>query len=84
MAPRFCAAPGCSQTTVDGMVDTRAVSLVLPHDVVERLGLDQQGTAVVTYADERQDERPVAGPVTMRIAAVNTRIDNILLADRKG
>ena len=34
---------------------------------VERLGLDQQGTAVVTYADERQDERPVAGPVTVRI-----------------
>ena len=43
------------------------MSLILPQDVVERLGLDQQGTAVVTYADERQDERPLAGPVTVRI-----------------
>ena len=55
------------RTTVDGLVDTGAVSLMLPQDIVERLGLDQQGTAVVTYADERQDERPLAGPVTVRI-----------------
>ena len=55
------------RATIDGMVDTGAVSLILPQDVVERLGLDQQGTAVVTYADERQDERPLAGPVTVRI-----------------
>ena len=55
------------RTTVDGMVDTGAVSLILPQDIVERLGLDQHGTAVVTYADERQDERPLAGPVTVRI-----------------
>ena len=31
-------------------VDTGAVSLVLPQNVVERLGLGQQSTAVVTYA----------------------------------
>ena len=43
------------------------MSLVLPEDIVERLGLGQQGTAVVTYADERQDERPLAGPVTVQI-----------------
>ena len=55
------------RTTVDGLVDTGAVSLVLPEDIVERLGLGQQGTAVVTYADERQDERPLAGPVTVQI-----------------
>jgi len=44
------------------------VSLVLPQHVVERLGLDRHGTAVVTYADGRQDERLLAGPVTVRIA----------------
>lgn len=54
-------------TTVDGIVDTGAVTLVLPQNVVERLGLEQQGTAFVTYADERRDERPLAGPVTVRI-----------------
>ncbi len=55
------------RTTVDGMVDTGAVSLILPQDIVERLGLNQHGTVVLTYADERQDERPLAGPVTVRI-----------------
>ena len=54
-------------TTVDGMVDTGAVNLILPQDIVERLGLNQRGRVVVTYADERQDERPLAGPVTVRI-----------------
>ena len=53
--------------TVDGVVDTGAVTLVLPQNVVERLGLEQQGTAFVTCADERRDERPLAGPVTVRI-----------------
>ena len=55
------------RSTVDGIVDTGAVTLVLPQNVVERLGLEQQGTAFVTYADERRDERPLAGPVTVRI-----------------
>jgi len=66
------------RTTLDGLVDTGAVSLVLPGDVVERLGLEQQGTAVVTYADERQDERPLAGPVTVRIGNRAMRTDCIV------
>ena len=40
---------------------------MLPQNVVERLGLDRQGTAFVTYADERRDERPLAGPVSVGI-----------------
>ncbi len=35
--------------------------------MVERLGLEQQGAAFVTHADELRDERPLAGPVTVRI-----------------
>ena len=50
------------RTTVDGIVDTGAVTLMLPQNVVERLGLERQGTAFVTCADERRDERPLAGP----------------------
>ena len=53
--------------TVDGVVDTGAVTLVLPQNVVERLGLEQQGTAFVTDADERREERPLAGPVSVQI-----------------
>ena len=55
------------RTTVDGVVDTGAVMLVLPENVVGRLGLETQRQVVVTYADEREETRPVAGPVTVRI-----------------
>ena len=53
--------------TVDGVVDTGAVMLVLPEDVVDRLGLATQREVVVTYADERKETRPVAGPVVVHI-----------------
>ncbi len=56
------------RTTVDGIVDTGAVTLVLPQNVVERLGLQPQGTAFVRYVDERREERPLAGPVGVQIA----------------
>ena len=50
------------RTTVDGIVDTGAVTLMLPQNVVERLGLERQDTAFVTCANERRDERALAGP----------------------
>jgi clan AA aspartic protease len=49
------------------VVDTGAVMLILPQDVVEELGLKILRTVVVTYADERKEERPVAGTVTITI-----------------
>ena len=55
------------RTDVNAIVDTGAVTLVLPQNVVERLGLPTRRTVVVTYADERKEERPVAGPLTIRI-----------------
>ena len=55
------------RTTVDGLVDTGAGTLVLPQNVVERLGLIRRGTVFVTYADERREERPLAGPATVQI-----------------
>ena len=55
------------RTQVQGIVDTGAVVLVLPQNIVERLGLKQRRTVIVTYADGRKEERPVAGPVTAQI-----------------
>ena len=55
------------RATLEGIVDTGAVMLVLPGDAVERLGLDTQRTVTVTYADERREKRPVAGPLTVGI-----------------
>ena len=65
------------RSTVDGVVDTGAVTLVLPQNVVERLGLQQQGTAFVTDVDERR-ERPLAGPVTVQIGNRSTIIDCVV------
>ena len=55
------------RATVDGVVDTGAVMLMLPEDVVSRLGLETQSEVLVTYANEYKEIRSVAGPVTVRI-----------------
>ena len=55
------------RASIEGVVDTGAVMLMLPENLVERLGLAAGHTVTVTYADERAEERPVAGPVTVRI-----------------
>ena len=54
-------------TTVKGVVDTGAVMLVLPENVVSRLGLRTRRQVAVIYADERREVRLVAGPVTVHI-----------------
>ena len=56
------------RTTVPGVVDTGAVMLVLPENVVSRLGLRRRREVVVTDADERKETRAVAGPVTVHMA----------------
>lgn len=54
-------------TSIDAIVDTGAAMLMLPQNIVERLGLEVQRTAIVTYADDRREERPIAGPVTIEL-----------------
>ena len=56
------------RATVNGVADTGAAMLVLPEDVVGRLGLRTQRKVVVTYADERTEIRAVAGPLRVEIA----------------
>ncbi len=53
--------------SVRAMVDTGAVLLVLPQDVVEHLGLPKRGKSVVAFADDRKAEWESAGPVTLRV-----------------
>lgn len=47
--------------------DTGATMLVLPEDLVDALGLERMGKVIVTYADERKEERETAGVVTVRV-----------------
>ena len=49
------------------LVDTGAVLLVLPEDVVDHLGLKRRGKTVVSFADERKADWELAGPVTVRV-----------------
>lgn len=53
--------------SVKALVDTGAVLLVLPQDVVDHLGLKRRGKSVVSFADDRKVEWDAAGPVTLRI-----------------
>jgi predicted aspartyl protease len=52
---------------VDALVDTGSVMLMLPQDLVEILGLVMKRKVVVRYADERKEERPVAGVLSVQI-----------------
>jgi len=60
------------------LVDSGSVMLVLPQDLVEALGLREEGKAIVTYADERREERPLAGIVTVRVGNRSTNVNCVV------
>ncbi|MBI5245119.1 MAG: retroviral-like aspartic protease family protein [Elusimicrobia bacterium] len=53
---------------IEAVVDTGAVMMLLPQDLVENLGLDLAGKTVVTLADETKAELAVARIVAITIA----------------
>ena len=65
------------RTTVEGVVDTGAVSLVIPEEIATELGLRHEGTRTVVYADERREERPVT-KVTIEIGNLATWTEAIV------
>ena len=65
------------RTTVEGVVDTGAVTLVIPEDIATELGLEHWGTRTVVYADERREEQPVTD-VTIEIGDLATRTEAIV------
>ena len=64
--------------TVPILVDSGAVMPVLPQDLVETLGLSEVGKVIVTYADERKEERPVAGIVTVKVGNRLTSVNCVV------
>ena len=66
------------RTSVRAVVDTGAVMLMLPQNVVERLGAAVSGTVIVTYADERGEERSTAGPFTLRVCNRSMPVDCVV------
>ena len=65
------------RTTVEGIVDTGALSLVIPEEIATELGLRHRGTRTVIYADERRDERPVT-KVTVEVGNLSTWVETIV------
>ena len=53
-----CVEADVRRTTVEGVVDTGAVSLVIPEEIATELGLRHRGTRTVVYADERRERPP--------------------------
>ena len=66
------------RTSVRAVVDTGAVMLMLPQNVVERLGAAVSGTVIVTYADEPREERSTAGPFTLRVCNRSMPVDCVV------
>ncbi len=62
---------------VQALVDSGAVMLALPQDLTEALGLSEVGRVIV-YADERREERPLAGIVTVRVGNRNTSLNCVV------
>ena len=65
------------RTSVEGIVDTGAVSLVIPKEIATELGLRHWGTRTVVYADERREQRPVTD-VTIEIGNLATRTEAVV------
>ena len=65
----------------DALIDTGAVSLILPSFVVEQLGLARPFKQVAEYADGRREEVDVTEPVLVELMARHTREDALVLGD---
>jgi predicted aspartyl protease len=61
------------------LADSGSTTLVLPQDLIERLGLIiKKDKVIVTYADERKEERPVAGTLTVRVGDRSMETDCVV------
>lgn len=52
---------------IEALVDTGATMLILPADVVDRLGLKEQGRRTVVYANGAKGEIPWIGGVRLTV-----------------
>ncbi len=65
----------------NALIDTGAVSLVLPSFVVERLGLARPFKQVAEYADGRREEVDVTEPVLVELMGRHTNEEALVLGD---
>lgn len=66
---------------VNALIDTGAVSFVLPSLVVEKLGLARPFKQVVRYADGRREEVDLTEPVLVELMGRHTVEEALVLGD---
>ena len=66
------------RTPVEAIVDTGIVSLLIPEEVANALGLRRRGTRTVVSADERREQWPVGRGVTIEIGSLVTQTECII------
>lgn len=71
------------RASVSGIVDSGAARLVLPPNVVEDLGLPQDGETGVRYADQRTARRPIVRNVWLELCGRGSVFSAIVEPDRK-
>ena len=61
------------------LADSGSTMLVLPQDLVERLGLEiKKDKIIVTYVDERKEERPVARILMVKVGDRSMETDCVV------
>lgn len=65
----------------DALVDTGAVRMILPPQVVSRLGLGLRGQRVAEYADGRQEAVSVTEPLVVELEGRDTLEEALVLGD---
>ncbi len=65
----------------DALVDTGAVSSVVPANVMQQLGLQSDGQRVAEYADGRNDVVELTEPITFSIFGRETTEGAMVLGD---
>jgi predicted aspartyl protease len=70
--------PEVRQVELNCLVDSGAVLTFLPREVVELLGIPENGNVIVTYADERKEELKKVGPVKITIGNRHGNFDCVV------
>lgn len=69
--------------TVSGIIDSGAARLVLPPQVVQSLGLPEDGETGVRYADQRTARRPIVRDVWLELCGRASSFSAIVEPDRQ-
>jgi len=67
---------------VDAVIDTGATMVVLPEDIVEKLGLRKMREVKVRYANNNVEKKPIYGVVTSELKGRSANLD--VLVEEKG